>query len=257
VAAAAPEKWHIGGLVSEPNLASEIAVIVTGEPIERVRAHHGGFAELLRRAAGNTQQRFVALNARSELPELANFAGLIVTGSAASVTEGAPWMLATARRLSQVVQAGTPVFGICFGHQLLGQALGGRVDANPGGREIGTVRLERLAPDPLFDGLPEPLLANMTHVDSLVELPAGATVIARTERDPYAAVRFGEKCWGVQFHPEMDSDVMAAYVDGRSAAIGREGLDIGAIRAGIGEGAAGREVLRRFLAGVAAGSFER
>jgi len=149
------------------------------------------------------------------------------------------------------------VFGICFGHQLLGQALGGRVERNPRGREIGTVKLERRAADPLFESLAEPLTVNMTHVDSIVALPPGATVIARTERDPHAAVRFGEVCWGVQFHPEIEREVMADYVEGRSEAIEREGLDLGRIRTELGDGETGREVLRRFLAGVARKRGER
>jgi GMP synthase (glutamine-hydrolysing) len=97
----------------------------------------------------------------------------------------------------------------------------------------------------------------MTHVDSIVQLPSGAEVVARTERDPHAAVRFGERVWGVQFHPELDADVMSAYVEGRGELISREGLDLASIRAAVGDAEAGREVLRRFLAGVAAGRFER
>jgi GMP synthase (glutamine-hydrolysing) len=140
---------------------------------------------------------------------------------------------------------------------LLGQALGGRVDRNPLGREIGTVPFERVEADPLFDAALPPFTVNMTHVDSVVELPRGARVVARTELDPNAAVRFRERVWGVQFHPEIDRGVMADYVEGRSELIESEGLDLAAIRAGLAGGEAGREVLRRFLAGVAAGSFER
>jgi len=233
-----------------------VALVITGEPIESARARRGGFDQLLIEAAGPGSFGFVALDARGELPSLEGYAAVVVSGSAASVTERAPWILATERRLAEAVRAGTPVLGVCFGHQLLGQALGGRVARNPRGREIGTVRLERLAADPLLDDA-EPFEVNMTHMDSVVELPPGARVIGRTALDPHAAVRFGERAWGVQFHPEMDAEVMTAYVDGRSEQIRDEGLDLGAIRAGIGEGGPGRAVLRRFLAGVAAERFER
>lgn len=199
----------------------------------------------------------MSLDAREALPSLRRFAAVLVTGSAASVTERAPWILETERRLVEAADLGTPVFGICFGHQLLGQALGGRVDKNPRGREIGSVALERLEADPLFAAAEAVLTVNMTHVDSIVSLPSGARVIARTERDPHAAVRFRDHVWGVQFHPEIDRGVMSDYVEGRSQLIESEGLDLAAIRAGIAEGEAGREVLRRFLSGVAAGAFER
>jgi GMP synthase (glutamine-hydrolysing) len=243
--------------VSQSSPSFEIAIVVTGEPIAAAKERHGGFAQLIARAASDNRFRFVSLDAREPLPDLGEFAAVLITGSAASVTERAGWMLAAERRLVEAVDAGAAVLGICFGHQLLGQALGGRVDKNPRGREIGTVTFEPVEPDPLFDGAPPPFIANMTHVDSVVELPPGARVIARTERDPYAALRFGKRAWGVQFHPEIDRQVMSDYVEGRSHLIESEGLDLAAIRAGIAEAEAGRDVLRRFLGGVAAGSFER
>lgn len=233
-----------------------VALVITGEPIASAHARRGGFDRLLIEAAGPGSLGFVTLDARGELPALDGFAAVVVSGSAASVTERAPWILATEQRLADAVRAGMPVFGVCFGHQLLGQALGGRVEKNPKGREIGTVRFERVVEDPVFGEEPA-FDVNMTHVDSVVTLPPGVSVIGRTALDPHAAVRFGERAWGVQFHPEIDADVMTAYVDGRSAQIQAEGIDLGAVRAGIGEGQAGRAVLRRFLAGVAAGRFER
>jgi GMP synthase (glutamine-hydrolysing) len=173
------------------------------------------------------------------------------------VTERLPWMLETEQRLAEAIAGGSAVLGICFGHQLLGQALGGLVEKNPRGREIGTVPVEHVEDDPLFDPAFAPFQVNMTHTDSIVRLPDGARVVARTERDPYAAVRFGERVWGVQFHPEMGAEVMSAYVEGRGELIAKEGLDLSSIRGAVGEAEAGREVLRRFLAGVAAGGFER
>ena len=235
----------------------DVAVIVTGEPIAAARDRVGGFTELIARGAAGSRARFVAFDARLELPSARDFSAALVTGSAASVTERAPWMLATEGWLARAVEDAFPVFGICFGHQLLGQALGGRVERNPNGREIGTVALEPLTDDPLLALGNRELRVNMTHVDSIVALPPGVTVVARTALDPYAAVRFGKCCWGVQFHPEIDREVMADYVEGRREAIASEGLDLGRIRAELGEGAAGREVLRRFLDGVAGGGFER
>jgi len=206
--------------------ADAIALVVTGTPIERTRERRGGFAALLRDALGARAPRFCELDAAlAPLPDLRAFRAVVVTGSAASVLERAPWMLTTEARLREAVAASTPVLGICFGHQLLGQALGGRVAQNPRGREIGTVRLELLAADPLLDCSYDPFLANMTHLDSVVELPHGAQVLARSELDPYAAVRFAARAWGVQFHPEIDAEVMADYVQARWQAIQSEGLD--------------------------------
>src|SRR5689334_19500343 len=80
--------------------------------------------------------------------------GVIVTGSPLSVTENAPWMLRLGEDLLKLGAAGTPVLGVCFGHQLLARVAGGAVVQNPRGREIGTVRVqltEAGRKDPLFE----------------------------------------------------------------------------------------------------------
>jgi GMP synthase (glutamine-hydrolysing) len=225
-----------------------VAVLVTGEPIEAARLRRGGFATLIRDALAPLEVPLVEVDARAEsLSALTEFAAVIITGSSASVTERAPWMLAAEAELRRAVASGTPVFGICFGHQLLAQALGGRVAKNPLGREIGSVALSTAGADALFDGLESTLVANMTHVDAVVELPAGAVVVARSELDPHAALRFGERVWGVQFHPEIDAEVLADYVAGRHDLIVSEGLDAERIAREIRETPASRALIARFL----------
>lgn len=206
----------------------------------------------MREAIGPTNAELEAVDARvGELRDLRGFDGVIITGSAASVTERAPWMLAAEQRLAECVAAGTHVLGVCFGHQMLAQALGGEVQRNPRGREIGTVRLECTAADPLLSHAEPSFHVNMTHVDSVVKLPPGAEVLARTELEPYAALRFRERAWGVQFHPEIDADVMSAYVSGRTTVLAQEGLDPVRILAEVSETPASRAVLGRFVAEVA------
>ena len=155
-------------------------------------------------------------------------------------------MLGTEDYLRRAVGAKVPVLGICFGHQMLAQALGGRVDRNPLGREIGTVELERIDADPLLDGEAEPYWVNMTHVDTVVDLPPGARVLARTALDRHAAIRFGELVWGVQFHPEIDGGVLREYVSARRAPLLDEGLNPEAILGRARDTPAGAGVLRRF-----------
>lgn len=234
--------------------ASRIAVVVTGEPIEAVRQRRGSWVKLMGEALGGDAHRLEELDARpGELRDLRAFDGVVVTGSAASVTERAPWMLDAGRRLAQCVEAGVPVLGVCFGHQLLAQALGGEVQRNPRGREIGSVRFELTEGDSVVAVAEGSYLVNMTHVDAVVRLPPGATLLGRTELDPYAALRFAPRVWGVQFHPEMDADVMSAYVSARAALLEEEGLDSARILSEVRETPASRAVLGRFLAEVAGG----
>jgi GMP synthase (glutamine-hydrolysing) len=228
-----------------------LAILVAGEPIERVERERGSFADLIRRASGggfDGPWATVDLRDGSSLPDPENLTGVILTGSAASVTERAPWMLSAEAYLRDLVRARVPTFGICFGHQLLGQALGGRVERNPRGREIGSVELAVIGGDELLPSAPvRDARVNMTHVDTVTALPEGARVICKTEREAHAAVRFGERAWGVQFHPEIDRDVMLAYLEERAELVRTEGGDPEGLIAAVDEGAFGREFLRAFV----------
>ena len=171
-----------------------------------------------------------------------------VDGSHSSVTSRAPWILDTEAALAAFVEAGVPTFGICFGHQLLAQALGGVVTKNPRGREIGTVEFELVEPDPLFAAAPERFAVNMSHVDSAERLPDGARRLGRTRLDPNGAVRFGERAWGVQFHPEFDADVIRAYLAARREILREEGIAPEPLESAVRDSAHGGALLRRFAA---------
>ena len=87
------------------------------------------------------------------LPPPAQISGAVVTGSHAMVSHREPWSEATGAWLAQLVAHGTPLLGICFGHQLLAHALGGEAGNHPGGPEIGTVPHRAGAPKPRDDAL--------------------------------------------------------------------------------------------------------
>lgn len=227
-----------------------LCILVTGDPVQKTRDRAGGFASLVRaRLAGVWEHGFVEVDAREAeaLPPAERFAGLIVTGSAASVTERAPWILRAEEYLARAVERQQAVLGICFGHQLLGQGLGGLVERNPRGREMGTIRLSIVEDDPILDRSIEPALAHATHVDAVTQLPKSARILATSQLDPHSAVRFGERAWGVQFHPEFDELVMAEYIETRSELLAHEGRDPRAMRAGVAAAEAGSLVLRRFV----------
>jgi GMP synthase (glutamine-hydrolysing) len=226
-----------------------IVIIQTGDPVPSVLERRGTFARLIQDVIGELWRgAYEVVDVRSSTPpDPTGAAAFVITGSAANLPTREAWMLRTEAWLREVVAIGTPTFGICFGHQLLGQALGGEVRKNPKGREIGTREIERLADDPILAGLPKRFAANVTHIDSVVDLPKSAAILARSELDPHQAVRFAERCYGVQFHPEIDADVMQGYIETRRAILADEGFDVASMLQEISDAAGGKETLRNFI----------
>jgi len=227
-------------------VSQALTVLVTGDPVPNVERSRGSFTALIRETLGDAWAGELAVvdARRGELPSKTETRALVITGSPESVASRLPWILEAERAVAELVQGGVPTLGICFGHQLLGQALGGLVEVNPRGREMGTVELELVGDDPLFVGVPAPFRANMSHRDSVTRLPPGAQVLGKSRLEPHAVVRFGPRAWGVQFHPEFDGDVMRGYIAARRPALAAEGIDPDAVPAHDAPEAA--EVLRAF-----------
>src|SRR3989475_4238035 len=160
--------------------------------------------------------------------------GIIVTGSPLSVIEKTHWMLQLGDDLLRAGERGTPVLGVCFGHQLLARASGGDVVQNPRGREIGTVRVqltEAGRKDPLFAEWTDAteIEVQATHVDAVDPLPPGATVLASNENTAAQAFRLSETVAGVQFHPELWPEAMRDLILSRRDKLAAEGRDARAL----------------------------
>jgi len=230
-----------------------ILILVTGQTIPDIAARRGDYPAWIREKTGDAwpgEWATVDVRTRAALPGPRDADAFVLTGSSSSVTERAPWMLHCEALIRDIVAAGRPMLGICFGHQLIAQALGGEVKRNPLGREMGTMRVERLADDPLFAGLPRSFDIHGTHVDAVVKLPPGGEVLATTPRDPVAAFRVGARVKGVQFHPEFDADVMRGYLLERREIVRGEGGDPDALLAAVHDDTPGVSILRNFVKGL-------
>lgn len=208
---------------TESTAPRRFLIVQTGSTLPELRARHGDFPGWFRRGLGllRHEVEVVRVDTGATLPRDASaHAGIIVTGSPAMVSERLHWSETTAAWLRVAVEQGVPVLGICYGHQLLAHALGGRVDYHPRGREVGTVGIERLASaadDDLLARTPASFLAHASHQQSVLELPAGAVTLARSAHDPHHAVRYAPAAWGLQFHPEFSVQIMRAYLRRRAA----------------------------------------
>jgi GMP synthase (glutamine-hydrolysing) len=228
-----------------------VAIVKTGGALPSVAARRGDFEDWIAVGMGlePTRVEVVRVFEGQVPPDPRSLAGAVVTGSAAMVTDREPWSEATAEWLALAIAAETPVLAICYGHQLLAHALGGRVAQNPRGREIGTVEVTLTAAargDELLGDLPGAFRVQSSHLESVLELPPGATRLATTKLDPNHAFRVGRAAWGVQFHPEFDADIVRGYIAARRDAILGEGLDADALSRDAIDGPDGTAVLRRF-----------
>lgn len=207
-----------------------LLLLNTGDPPPPVRERFGTFDLWMARGLGVESDRVevVSAHAGEPLPEPRTLLGVVVSGSPAMVTERAEWSESAGRWLAQIVeQDALPVLGLCYGHQLIAHALGGEVGRNPRGREMGTVEVTLDASgvegDPLFEAGSHP--AHMTHVESVLRPPDGARALGSTVLERHAALRFGPRQWGVQFHPEFDRQIMRSYIEFRRDVLLAEGFD--------------------------------
>jgi len=227
-----------------------LVIVQTGTAAPEIVRQHGDYPDWFNQALGAELPVLRAhLGERLELP--AGTQGVLVSGSPLSLTRPEPWMDEVAEELLRIGERGTPVLGVCFGHQLLGRAAGSQVVRNPKGREIGTVRVQLTAAgrtDPLFRGwVPEEGLADVqaTHVDSVDPVPPGATLLASNERCATQALRLSDAVASVQFHPELRPETLRDLIDSRADALRAEGLDPDSLRADVRETASAR-LLRAF-----------
>ncbi|MEQ1511872.1 MAG: glutamine amidotransferase [Lysobacteraceae bacterium] len=232
-------------------------IIETGQPIDTLR-RHGRFPHWIRVAAGLSadQADTVNVQAGETLPAAGHtskgeaLTGVIVTGSSSMVTDRHPWSERTADWLRDRLDAGMPVLGICYGHQLLAHTLGGEVDYNPQGREMGTVAVDlhpHAGEDALFGPLPGRFPVQVSHLQSVLRPPTGATVLARSDQDACQAFRWRDHAWGLQFHPEFSVDHMRGYVHARREALQREGQCHKRMAKDVKPTPQARGVLRRFV----------
>ena len=156
---------------------------------------------------------------------------VIVGGSGDfSVTVNHPWLPNFIKVLGDIAKNGFPTFASCFGFQVMNMALGGRVETDKDGLEVGSHIVERLPEsngDPLFHELPDTFVAQQGHADRAMVLPEGVTLLAQSPKCPYQAIKvIGAPVYATQFHPELTATEnkrrFLQYFDHYIKAIGQE-----------------------------------
>ena len=161
-----------------------------------------------------------ALHSDEALPALDAVGLLVIMGGPMSTHQHRdfPWLPAEKRFITDVIDAGKPVLGICLGAQLLADALGGKVFQNAE-KEIGWLPVRMIDRAPPFAHFPETLMTMHWHGDTFT-LPAGARRVAESDATANQAFVFGDRIVGLQFHPEIAA-ITPADLDGLKTPPGR------------------------------------
>lgn len=185
----------------------KIGILQTGRSRERLREQYGDYDEMFRRFLSGHGFEFVTYPVLDGvLPDSVHDAdGWLITGSRFGVYEGHDWIPPLEQFLNRAYAEAVPIVGICFGHQILAQALGGKVEKFAGGWSVGLK-------DFTLEGFPEDVELLAFHQDQVIEPPADATVVGASPFCRYAALAYGDKAYTIQPHPEFLSDYMAALI---------------------------------------------
>ena len=136
------------------------------------------------------------------LPAVADFDGYVLSGSDKGVYDTADWMDPLRAFLIEAKAVGKPLFGVCFGHQIMADVFGGKAE-KVGAPEVGVRAFE-------IEG--EEVTGHVWHQDQVTEVPPGAEVIGSADYCPVAALAYDFPAMSVQFHPEYDAEYVADFL---------------------------------------------
>ncbi|MDD7972925.1 type 1 glutamine amidotransferase [Roseinatronobacter alkalisoli] len=190
----------------------KIGILQTGRTPVELRAKHGDYDDLFRAflaGQGFTFETFAVLD--GVLPAGPNDAdGWLITGSRFGVYEGHPWIAPLESFLRAVYAKGVPIIGVCFGHQILAQALGGKVEKFSGGWSVGATQYDT-------DTGSKRIMA--WHQDQVTQPPKDARVAGHTDFCENAILVYGDKALTMQPHPEFTPEFMVDLLDARGVVL--------------------------------------
>lgn len=185
----------------------KIGILVCGHAIDEVAENHGDYGDwFVSLLAGNDFDFEIYNVVDLEFPaDIADADGWLLTGSRHGAYEEHAFIPLLEDFVRKAYSAPVPMVGICFGHQLIAQALGGTVEKYNGGWAVGRQ-------DYSFEDHGAVSL-NAWHQDQVMKLPKDARTIAGNDFCKHAGLVYGDRAYTIQPHPEFSNPVMAEYID--------------------------------------------
>ena len=146
----------------------------------------------------------------------------ITTGSRASVYDDTPWIRDAESFIRKVADADRPFVGICFGHQLLAQALGAKVERAAGGWGVGVLPMQVVRTEDWMTPARSTVRMQYMHADQVTEPPTGGTVLGEAPHCPVAMFQCGPRLLAIEAHPEFPAAYARALIEDRRSRIGAE-----------------------------------
>lgn len=191
----------------------QIGILQTGPVADQLAPTFGQYGDIFARYLGGRGLNFRVYDVCAmDLPETPSECdGWLITGSRFGAYEDHPWIPPLENFIRAAHAAKSPMIGVCFGHQIIAQALGGRVEKFAGGWSVGRVEYR------FSDGRTLPLFA--WHQDQVIDLPEGAEVTASTDFCAIAGFVVGDHIMTIQPHPEFTPDYLRGIIEHRSRGI--------------------------------------
>jgi GMP synthase-like glutamine amidotransferase len=198
----------------------KITILETGRPPEVLRAAYPSyptmFETLLAGADPTLRFESIAVVDGAALPDPATLEAVLITGSPAGVYDPEPWIAPLEDFIRDAATAGTPQVGICFGHQIMAQAFGGKVEKSTKGWGVGRHRYRITARPAWMAPEAETFAVAASHQDQVVALAPTARVLAESDHCAFAALDYSHApAMSLQGHPEMTAAFAADLVQAR------------------------------------------
>jgi len=185
-----------------------LGILAAGITPDELLVEHGSYAQMIMALLDKTDSgySFEVYDVRdNHFPENGEQCdGWIISGSKYSVYECAPWMLKLKELIKEIHRAKRPLVGICFGHQIIAEAFGGKVEKYEEGWGLGLHTYQLLDGSNFIQKPNETFTLNAVHQDQVVLKPECAEVFAASKFCQYAGLVYGDLIISLQAHPEFD-----------------------------------------------------